>query len=127
MTRYVDGFVLAVPKQKLAAYRRIARQAGKVWREYGALEYVECVADDVKPGKWTSFPQAVKLKEGEVVLFSWIVYESRKQRDAVNAKVIADPRLREMMRPKAMPFDGKRMIFGGFETFVRLRRKGGPR
>lgn len=127
MTRYVDGFVLAVPKPKLAAYRRIARQAGKVWREYGALEYVECVADDVKPGKWTSFPQAVKLKEGEVVLFSWIVYKSRKQRDAVNGKVIADPRLREMMRPKAMPFDGKRMIFGGFETFVRLRRKGGAR
>jgi uncharacterized protein YbaA (DUF1428 family) len=119
MARYVDGFVVPVPKDQLAAYRRIARTAGKVWREYGALEYVECVADDVKPGKLTSFPQSVKLKAGEVVMFSYIVYKSRKQRDQVNKKVMADPRIANM-DPKKMPFDGKRMFWGGFKTFVEM-------
>ena len=117
---YVDGFVVPVPKKKLAAYRRMARRAGKVWREHGALEYVECVADDVKAGKWTSFPQAVKLKRGEVVWFSWIVYKSRKQRDRVLARVMKDPRLAKMMDPKSMPFDGKRMFWGGFRRMVHL-------
>ena len=98
----------------------MARKAGKVWREHGALEYRECVADDVKPGKHTSFPQSVKLKAGETVVFSWIVYKSRKQRDRINAKVMKDPRLAEMMDPKAMPFDGKRMFWGGFKTIVEL-------
>jgi len=117
---YVDGFVVPVPKRKLQAYRRLARKAGKVWREHGALEYVECVADDVKPGKLTSFPQAVKLEPGEVVWFSWIVYASRKQRDRILAKVMKDPRLAEMMNPKSMPFDGRRMFWGGFKRIVNL-------
>ena len=115
---YVDGFVVAVPKKNLAAYRSMSRKAGKVWREYGALEYRECVADDVKPGKHTSFPQSVKLKPDEVVVFAWILYTSRAHRDRVNAKVMKDPRLAKMMDPKAMPFDPKRMIFGGFKVFV---------
>jgi uncharacterized protein YbaA (DUF1428 family) len=117
---YVDGFVVPVPKDHLDAYRRIARKAGKVWREHGALAYEECVADDVKPGKWTSFPQSVKLKAGETVVFSWITYKSRAHRDRVNAKVMKDPRLTGMMDPKAMPFDGKRMIYGGFKSFVSI-------
>jgi len=117
---YADGFVLPVPKKNLAAYRRMAQLAGKVWREHGALEYVECVADDVKPGKYTSFPQSVKLKRGETVVFSWIVYKSRKQRDRVLAKAMKDPRLQKMMNPKAMPFDGKRMFWGGFKAIVEL-------
>lgn len=116
--RYVDGFVLPVPKKNLQAYRRMAREAGKVWREHGALEFIECVADDVKPGKWTSFPQSVKLKAGETVVFSYIVYKSRAHRDRVNAKVMKDPRLASMMDPKAMPFDGKRMFWGGFKVLV---------
>ncbi|HSH91330.1 MAG TPA: DUF1428 domain-containing protein [Ramlibacter sp.] len=120
MPRYVDGFVVPVPKAHLDAYKRMARKAGKVWKEYGALEYVECVADDVKPGKVTSFPQAVKLKAGEVVVFSWIVYKSRAQRDSVNAKVMKDPRLASMMDPKTLPFDGKRMFWGGFRTMLEL-------
>ncbi len=120
MARYVDGFVLPLPKKNVEAYRRMARKAGKVWREHGALEYIECIADDVKPGKLTSFPQSVKLKAGEVVVFSWIVYKSRKQRDSVNAKVMKDPRLAAMMNPRAMPFDGKRMVWGGFKTLVEL-------
>jgi uncharacterized protein YbaA (DUF1428 family) len=118
MARYVDGFVVPVPKRKVAAYRSMAQKAGKIWREHGALEYVECVGDDVKPGKTTSFPQAVKLKAGEVVWFSWIVYKSRKHRDRVLAKVMADKRL--PMDPSQMPFDGKRMIYGGFATRVDL-------
>ena len=118
--RYVDGFVLPVPKKNLGAYRRLARKAGKIWMEYGALEYVECVADDVKRGKFTSFPQSVKLKPGEVVWFSWIIYKSRKHRDQVNAKVMKDPRLAATMDPKAMPFDIKRMIYGGFRSMVDL-------
>jgi uncharacterized protein YbaA (DUF1428 family) len=119
MAGYVDGFVIPVPKRKVAAYRRIARTAGKVWRDHGALDYVECIGDDVKPGKLTSFPQAVKLKPGEVVWFSWILYRSRAHRDRVNARVMKDPRLAKMMDPKAMPFDGKRMFWGGFKVAVR--------
>jgi uncharacterized protein YbaA (DUF1428 family) len=117
---YIDGFVVPVPKRKLEAYRGIARRAGKVWREHGALVYVEGVADDVKPGKHTSFPQSVKLKPGETVVFSYIVYKSRAHRDRVNAKVMKDPRLKSMMDPKAMPFDGKRMFWGGFKVLVDL-------
>jgi uncharacterized protein YbaA (DUF1428 family) len=120
MARYVDGYVLPVPKKKLAVYRQMARRAGKVWRDHGALEYVESVADDVKPGKWTSFPRSVKLKPNETVVFSFIVYRSRAQRDRVNAKAMKDPRLADMMDPKAMPFDGKRMFWGGFKSFVSL-------
>ena len=116
MAHYVDGFVLPVPKKKLAAYRRMSQLAGKVWRDHGATEYVECVADDVKPGKWTSFPQSVKLKPGEVVVFSYIAYKSRKHRDQVMAKVMKDKRLASMMDIKKLPFDAKRMIFGGFEV-----------
>jgi uncharacterized protein YbaA (DUF1428 family) len=117
---YVDGFLLPVPKKNREAYRRMARKAGKVWREHGALAYVECAADDVKPGKWTSFPQAVKLKPGEAVWFSWIVYKSRRHRDRVLAKVMKDKRLAPMMDPKAMPFDGRRMMWGGFKVMVDL-------
>jgi uncharacterized protein YbaA (DUF1428 family) len=116
--RYVDGFVLPLPKKNLAAYRRIARRAGKIWMEYGALEYVECLSDDVKPGKLTSFPQSVKLKSGEVAVFSYIVYKSRADRDRINKKVMKDPRLADMMDPKAMPFDAKRMVYGGFKVIV---------
>ena len=120
MSRYVDGFVLPVPKRKVEAYRAMARKAGKVWREHGALEFVECMADDVKPGKHTSFPQSVKLKKDEVVVFSWIVYPSRSARNRINAKVMKDPRLADMMDPKALPFDGKRMFWGGFKPLVQL-------
>ena len=116
--RYVDGYVLPVPKKNVAAYRRMAQKAGKVWRDHGALEFIECVADDVKPGKHTSFPQSVKLKPGEMVVFSWIVFKSRAHRDRVNAKVMKDKRLAKMMDLKAMPFDGKRMIYGGFKILV---------
>jgi uncharacterized protein YbaA (DUF1428 family) len=117
---YVDGFVLAVPKKNLAAYRRMARKAGKVWMEYGALQYIECAEDDVKPGKVTSFPQAVKRKPGEVVVFSWITYRSRRERDRINAKVMKDSRLASMMDPKTLPFDGMRMFWGGFKSIVEL-------
>jgi uncharacterized protein YbaA (DUF1428 family) len=118
--RYVDGFIVAVPKKNLATYKKIATKAGKIWKEFGALEYVEAVAEDVKPGKLTSFPQSVKLKPGETVIFSWIVYKSRADRDRIMKKVMSDPRLAKMMDPKDMPFDGKRMIYGGFETLVEL-------
>ena len=117
---YVDGFVVPVPKKKLAAYRAMARKAGKVWREHGALENRECVADDVKWGKRTSFPRSVKQKGGETVWFSYIVYKSRKDRDRVLAKVMKDKRLAAMMDPKGMPFDAKRMIYGGFKVVVDL-------
>ena len=119
MGKYVDGFVLPVPKANLEVYRQWAEKAGKVWREHGALEYTECVADDVKPGKLTSFPQSVQLEPDEVVVFAWIVYESRAHRDQVNAKVMQDP-LMTSMDPKSMPFDGRRMIYGGFKSLVRL-------
>jgi uncharacterized protein YbaA (DUF1428 family) len=118
--RYVDGFVLPVPKKNLQTYRRMASKCGKVWCEHGALEYIECVADDVKPGKHTSFPQSVKLKAGETVVFAYIVYKSRAHRDRVNAKVMKDPRLASMMNLKTLPFDGKRMIYGGFKSMVAL-------
>jgi uncharacterized protein YbaA (DUF1428 family) len=117
---YVDGFVVPVPKKNVQAYRRIAQKAGKVWREHGALDYKECIGDDVKPGKLTSFPQSVKLKRDETVVFSWIVFKSRAHRDRVNAKVMADKRLASMMDPNAMPFDAKRMIYGGFKILVDL-------
>lgn len=116
---YVDGFVVPVPIKNLAAYRSMSRKAGKLWREHGALEYYECVADDVKPGKLTSFPQSVKLKPGETVVFAWIVYKSRADRNRVNKKVMADPRLAKMS-PKDSPFDMKRMIWGGFKMMVAL-------
>ena len=121
---YVDGYVLPVPVAKLAAYRRLARKAGMVWIEHGALEVHECVADDVQSGKHTSFPQAVKLKADEVVVFSWIVYRSRKDRDRVNAAVMADPRMAmmETTDPADWPFDGKRMFWGGFKPMVSLVR-----
>jgi uncharacterized protein YbaA (DUF1428 family) len=116
---YVDGFIVAVPKKNLEAYRSMAKKAGKVWREHGALEYREWVAEDVKVGKRTSFPRSVKLKPGETVIFSWITYKSRAQRDRVNAKVMADQRLAGMMDTKSLPFDAKRMIYGGFESLVK--------
>ena len=117
---YVDGFIVAVPKKKLAAYVRMAKKVGKVWREHGALDYREWVAEDVQVGKRTSFPRAVKLTPGETVVFAWITYKSRAQRDRINAKVMADPRLKSMMDPKAMPFDGKRLIYGGFESLLKV-------
>ncbi len=117
---YVDGFVLPLPKKNIQAYRRMAQKAGKIWMEHGALAFRECVADDVKPGKLTSFPQSVKLKRGEIVVFSYIVFKSRADRDRINKKVMKDPRLAEMMDPKAMPFDAKRMFFGGFKVIVDL-------
>jgi len=117
---YVDGFVVPVPKKNLPAYRRMAQKGGKVWREHGALEFRECVADDVKVGKLTSFPRGVKLKSGETVIFSWIVFKSRAHRDRVNAKVMKDPRLAKMMNTKTLPFDGKRMIYGGFKVLLDL-------
>jgi uncharacterized protein YbaA (DUF1428 family) len=114
---YVDGFIVPVPKKKLGAYRSLARKAGKVWREHGALDFKECVADDVKKGKWKSFPRSVKLKPSETVMFSYIVYKSRAHRDKVNAKVMKDKRFAGMDM-KDMPFDGKRMIYGGFKVLV---------
>lgn len=119
MAHYVDGFVVPVPTKNLAAYRALARKCGKIWMEHGALQYTECVADDVKPGKFTSFPQSVKLKADETVVFSWIVYKSRKHRDSVNKKVMSDPRIAAMEATK-MPFDGKRMFWGGFKSLVEL-------
>jgi uncharacterized protein YbaA (DUF1428 family) len=119
MSVYVDGFVVPVPKHKLAAYRRMARKFGALWIQCGALEVHECAADDVKPGKLTSFPQAVKLEPDEVVVFSWIVYRSRRHRDAVNKKVMADPSVADM-DAKVMPFDAQRMFWGGFKEIVRL-------
>ncbi len=119
MSVYVDGFVVPVPKQKLADYRRMARKFGALWIKYGALEVHECAAEDVKPGKSTSFPQAVKLKPDELVVLSWIVFKSRRHRDAVNKKVMADP-LMAQIDPKSVPFDGKRMFWGGFKEIVRL-------
>ena len=119
---YVDGFLVPVPKKNIKKYMTIAKKAGRVWKDHGALEYVEAVADDVKPGKWTSFPQSVKLKKDETVVFSWIVYKSRAHRDRVMAKVMADKRMKKMMLEGAVPFDGKRMIFGGFEPIVTWRK-----
>lgn len=115
---YVDGFLVPVPKDKMEAYLDMSRKCGEVWKAHGALQYRETVADDVKVGVHTSFPQAVKLEEGEVVVFSWIVYASRAERDRINDAVMADARMKEMMDPAQMPFDGKRLVFGGFEMLV---------
>jgi uncharacterized protein YbaA (DUF1428 family) len=122
MAHYVDGFVVPVPVDRIDDYRKMAEEAGKIWLEHGALQFVETIGDDVKPGELTSFPQSVQLKEGETVAFSWIVYESREVRDRVNAKVMEDPRLKAMMEHGAPPFDPKRMFFGGFRTLVELAR-----
>jgi len=116
---YVDGFVVPVPLAKLEDYRKLAEKAGAIWKEYGALAYVECVADDVQPGEHTSFPQSVKLEEDETVVFSWITYESGEERDRINEQVMKDPRLAEM-GPDNIPFDGKRMFWGGFKVLVAL-------
>lgn len=117
MANYVDGFVLPIPKKNVEKYKKIAKLACKIWLEHGAIEYHECMADDVKPGKITSFPMSVKLKPTEVVFFSWIVYKSRSHRDKVLKKVMADPRIAKM-GPEMMPFDGKRMIYGGFKPVI---------
>jgi uncharacterized protein YbaA (DUF1428 family) len=117
MSRYVDGFLLPLPKDNVEAYREMAELAGKVWREHGALEYIECLADDVQPGEITSFPQSVKLEPDETVVFAWIIYQSREDRDRVNEAAMKDPRL-SGMGPQSMPFDGKRMIWGGFTELV---------
>ncbi len=115
---YVDGFVVPVPKKKIGDYKKMAKLAAKIWREHGALDYRECVADDVSVGKRTSFPRSVKQKPGETVVFAWITYKSRKQRDAINKKVMKDKRLAAFMDPKKMPFDTRRMFWGGFKTIV---------
>jgi uncharacterized protein YbaA (DUF1428 family) len=117
---YIDGFVVPVPKKKLAAYRSMAKKVGKIWRKHGAFEYRQYIADDVKVGKRTSFPRSVKLKAGEVVIFCYVVWRSRAQRDHVMSKVAKDKRLAAMMNPKKFPFDGKRMIFGGFKSFIEM-------
>lgn len=114
--KYVDGYVVPVKKDRIDEYRKIATLAGQVWREYGALDYVECVAEDVKPGKVTSFPQSVQLQDDETVVFAWVTFESRAKRDEINAKVMADPRMAE--EGKNMPIDGKRMFWGGFDVLV---------
>ena len=120
MAHYVDGFVIPVPKRKIEAYRRMAQMAGKVWREHGALDYRECVGDDLNVKMCLPFTRGIKSKPGETVVFSWITYKSRAHRDKVNAKVMKDPRLAKMMEPDNMPFDGKRMLYGGFKTIVEL-------
>jgi uncharacterized protein YbaA (DUF1428 family) len=117
---YIDGYVIPLPAKNVAVYRRMANKMGKLWIEYGALQLMESIADDVKPGKLTSFPQSVKLKKGETVVFSYIVFKSRKDRDRINAKVMNDPRIAKIMDPKKIPFDGKRMFFGGFKAIVEL-------
>lgn len=117
-SNYIDGYVLAVPISKLDAYRKIARIAGEVWRDHGALEYTECIADDLQPGEQTSFARSVKLRDDETVIFAWIVYESREKRDEVNAKAMKDPRLAGMKDPGAVPFDTQRLYWGGFRTLI---------
>lgn len=118
MSQYVDGFVIPMPKKNIAAYRRMAKKASKVWREHGALDYKECVLDQAKPGFGLPFPKGIKAKPSETIVFSWILYKSRKHRDQVNAKVMKDPRIHAMCDPKKMPFDGDRMIYGGFQVIV---------
>lgn len=120
MAKYVDGFVLPVPKKNLPAYRRMAAMAGRIWREHGALAFAECVGDDLKTKCGLPFPGLVKPKPGEAVLFSFIVFKSRAHRDRVNAKVMKDERLAKMMKTKSMPFDVKRMAYGGFKSLVDL-------
>jgi uncharacterized protein YbaA (DUF1428 family) len=116
--RYVDGFLLPLPKKNLQLYSRLAQKAGKIWRDPGALEVRECVGDDLKPSMGTPFPRTIKLKPKETVVFSWIVFKSRAHRDSVNAKVMKDPRMARMMQSGPMPFDGKRMACGGFKVLV---------
>lgn len=118
MARYVDGFVLPLPKKNVEAYRQVARKAGKVWRDHGALEYRECVGEDLKAKFGVPFTRGVRSKPGETVVFAWITFKSRAHRDRVNAKVMKDPRLAKMMDPKSMPFDVKRMVYGGFTVLV---------
>jgi uncharacterized protein YbaA (DUF1428 family) len=120
MARYVDGFVFVVPRKNLKAYRRMAATAGKVWREHGAVEYLECIGDDLNTRCGTKFPRLMKLKRGEAAFFSWVLYKSKKHRDRVNAKVMKDPRILAMIDPKDVPFDMKRMSHGGFEAMVDL-------
>lgn len=120
MASYIDGFVLPVPKTKVKAYLKMAKKAGKIWMDHGAIEYIECIADDVKVGKWTSFPRSVKLKAGETVVISYIIYKSRSHRDKVLKKVMNDPRFKKEMEMENMPFDGKRMIYGGFKSLLTL-------
>ena len=117
---YVDGFVVPLPRKNVEQYKQMSVRMAQVWREHGALQFRECIGDDVKPGKLTSFPQAVNLEPDEVCVFSWIVYESRAARDAINDKAMKDPRMADMMKPESMPFDGKRMIYGGFEMMIDL-------
>lgn len=117
---YLDGFLLPLPKKNQAAYRKLARRFGKICMEFGAIAYHECIADDVKPGKWTSFPQAVKLKKGEVVVFSYVIYPTKAVRDRANKKIMTDPRVARMIDPKSLPFDGKRMMYGGYKTLVQM-------
>ncbi|HJR60637.1 MAG TPA: DUF1428 domain-containing protein [Vicinamibacterales bacterium] len=121
MARYVDGFLLPIPKKKVQAYKKMAARAGKVWREHGALEYRECIGDDLDTKFGVSFPKQMKIKPGETVAFSWIVYKSKAQRDRVNARVMKDPRIKLEMERTPMPFDVKRMAYGGFEVLVDLR------
>ena len=118
--RYVDSFVVPVPKKNIKVYKKMAQLSGKIWLDHGAIDYVECVAEDVKPGKVTSFPQSVKLKKGEVVFFSWATYKSKAHRNSVMKKVMADPRMKAFMDSKKLPFDGKRMFWGGFTPIVKL-------
>jgi uncharacterized protein YbaA (DUF1428 family) len=115
---YVDGFVIAVPKNKIGAYKEMARKAGEIWKEYGAVDYVECIGDDTPYGELTSFPRAVQASDDETVVFSWITYKSREDRDAINKKVMDDPRIKASFND--MPFDGKRMIYGGFQPFLEI-------
>jgi uncharacterized protein YbaA (DUF1428 family) len=119
MAQYVDGFLLAIPKKNIAAYKRMATKASKVWKEHGALEYRECVGEDLKVKFGVPFPKMAKAKPSETIVFAWVVYKSRKHRDSVNAKVMKDPRMAKMCDPNDMPFDCKRMAWGGFETMVK--------
>jgi uncharacterized protein YbaA (DUF1428 family) len=118
MPQYVDGFVIPIPKKNLPVYRSMAQRVAKLWRKHGALAFRECVGDDLKPQSAGSFPRRLKAKPGETVIFSWIVFKSRAHRDRVNAKVMKDPRAAELMDPKKLPFDCKRMVYGGFEVIV---------
>ena len=120
MSHYYDVIVIPIPRSKLDTYKRMSAEWGNAHVRHGALYYSDSISDDAQPGKVTSFPQAVQLKDGEVVAFSWILYKSREDRDRVNAEVMEDPRMKEMMDPKSMPFDGKRMFWGGFKSVVEL-------
>lgn len=123
MSKYVDGFVLPIPKKNIKAYFKVATLCSKIWIDHGAIDYLECVADDVKVGRLTSFPRSVKLKKNEIVVFSYITYKSRKHRDLVLKRVFADPRMKPMMNDSSQIFDMKRMIYGGFKTIVKANKK----